>query len=267
MRSDQLTAASAAACVSCLMVTRNRTRLARRAIECFVAQTWPNKELVIVDDGEQDYAPVLANYQRDHRIVYRRLPPDSARTLGTARNISLELAAGDYCAQWDDDEWYHPERISAQMAGILAGADAVVLKYTLMHLDTADFTPHPYRAHLRGGTPGTILHRRGEVRYPEFRKNEDAVYLAQWSARARVKVLDRSHSNLFIRCFHGENTWAREHFLRRLRTTRIDQWRHFVATRLREDLFSHPAFRLTTLERESVERFLSESRALGLLQA
>src|SRR5262245_57789486 len=98
------------ALVSCLMVTRNRAKLARRAIACFQAQTWANKELVIVDDGDEDYAPVLAPYRRDLHIVYHRLPPDPARTLGAARNISLELASGDYCAQWDDDEWYHPER-------------------------------------------------------------------------------------------------------------------------------------------------------------
>jgi glycosyltransferase involved in cell wall biosynthesis len=255
------------ACVSCLMVTRNRARLARRAIECFVAQTWHNKELIVVDDGEEDYEPVLAPHRNGHRIIYHRLTPDPERSLGAARNISLELATGEYCAQWDDDEWYHPERLSAQMGPITAGADAVVLKYTLMHLDTADFTAHPYRAHLRGGTPGTVVHRRSDVRYPEMRKNEDAIYLARLAEGARVAVLDREHSHLFIRCFHGENTWARDHFLRRLHTTRLDQLRYFLATRVRKDLFSHPAFQLTTSEQTTVERFLRESRAAGVLQA
>lgn len=250
--------------VSCLMVTRNRASLARRAVACFVAQSWPSKELVIVDDGDEDYSPILAPW-REQQVRYERLPADPARTLGSARNVSLELARGDYCVQWDDDEWYHPERIALQMAAIGTGADAVVLKYTLMHLDTPSFAEHPYRAYVRGGTPGTILHRRSAVRYPELRKNEDAEYLARLRRELRVKVEGRASSHLFIRCFHGHNTWHREHFLRRLHTTKLDKWRHFVATRLRRNLFSHSAFALDTVERETVRRFVADSREIGLL--
>jgi glycosyltransferase involved in cell wall biosynthesis len=253
--------------VSCLMVTRDRSRLARRAIECFLSQTWANKELVVVDDGHEDYTPVLASHRTRHPITYERLPPDPGRTLGAARNVSLELARGDYCVQWDDDEWYHPARLAVQMAAIADGADAVVLKYTLMHLDTPDYIAHPYRCSLRGGTPGTILHRRSNVRYPELRKNEDAIYLDRHRAAGRVATLGSAQSHLFIRCFHGENTWNREHFLRRLHTTKLDKLRHFVAVRLRRDLFSHPAFQLATREREAFEHYLSQSRAVGLLSS
>jgi glycosyltransferase involved in cell wall biosynthesis len=251
--------------VSCLMVTRDRPLLARRAIECFSSQTWPNKELVIVDDGEQDYRELLARYQSEHRIIYERLPPEPDRTLGAARNISLELATGEYCVQWDDDEWYHPDRITVQMGAISPLTEAVVLKYTLMHLDTPEYIAHPYRGYVRGGTPGTILHRRTHVRYPELRKNEDSVYLGRLRASTRVAVLGKSHSHLFVRCFHGANTWTREHFLRRLHTTRLDQWRYFVAMRLRRNLFSHPAFQLHPLEQDALSRFLCDSRASGLL--
>lgn len=252
--------------VSCLMVTRNRPLLARRAIECFASQKWPNKELVIVDDGERDYQEVLGPYEGQHRIIYERLPPEPERTLGAARNVSLELATGQYCVQWDDDEWYHPDRIALQMAAITPRTEAVVLKYTLMHLDTAEYIAHPYRGYVRGGTPGTILHRRSHVRYPELRKNEDSVYLGRLRESTEVAVLGRSYSHLFIRCFHGENTWTREHFLRRLHTTRLDQWRYFVAMRLRHDLFSHHAFQLEPLEQDAFSRFLSQSRAGALLR-
>jgi glycosyltransferase involved in cell wall biosynthesis len=251
--------------VSGLMVTRNRASLARRAVACFMAQTWANKELVIVDDGDEDYSSMLEPYRQRAHIIYERLRADPARTLGSARNISLDLARGDYCVQWDDDEWYHPQRIALQMAAICAGAEAVVLKYTLMHLDTATYSWHPYRACLRGGTPGTILHRRTTLRYPELRKNEDGVFLTRLRSELRVKVQGRSLSHLFIRCFHGGNTWEKEHFLRRLRTTRLDKWRYFIATQLRRDLFLHQAFVLNAVERESVRSFVAESRQLGLL--
>src|SRR5262249_44932299 len=38
--------------VSCLMVTRDRLALAKRAIRCFAAQTHPDCELVVLCDGD-----------------------------------------------------------------------------------------------------------------------------------------------------------------------------------------------------------------------
>ena len=253
--------------VSCLMVTRNRAALAARAVRCFAAQSWGRRELVIVDDGTEDYAPMLAPWlSAGHAIRYHRLPPDPARTLGAARNVSLELAQGDFVVQWDDDEWCHPDRLAVQMAAT-PRLEVVLLDYTLMHLDTPEFVLHPYRANLGRGTPGTVLHRRGPVRYPELARGEDSKYLTQLLRRYPGGLADVPHSHLFIRCFHGQNTWDRRHFEERLHRTATETLHYLWARWVRRDLFSHPAFRLTELEREAFERFLKESVELGLLQA
>ena len=39
--------------VSCLMVTRNRPALARLNVEAFLADKWPWKELIIIDDSDK----------------------------------------------------------------------------------------------------------------------------------------------------------------------------------------------------------------------
>jgi glycosyltransferase involved in cell wall biosynthesis len=49
--------------VSCLMVTRDRAPLAARALACLAAQTWRPLELIVVDDGAEDYGAVLAPYR------------------------------------------------------------------------------------------------------------------------------------------------------------------------------------------------------------
>ncbi len=54
--------------VSCVMVTANRAALARRAVDCFLRQRWANRELVVVDDGEQDYTPLFADIPADRLI-------------------------------------------------------------------------------------------------------------------------------------------------------------------------------------------------------
>jgi glycosyltransferase involved in cell wall biosynthesis len=261
--------------VSCLMVTANRASLARRAIQCFLAQTWSNRELIIVDDGCKDYRDMLANALSapSHHVVsggppirYERIAHNPARRLGELRNMTLDLARGDYCTQWDDDEWYHPERIERQLAALESGrsAGACVLRDTLMHLATPDFAAHPYRTGLRNGTPGTILHRRTTVRYPNVSKGEDSLFRQALSKTSPVVVLaDQAH--LFIRCFHGKNTWDRRHFVERLHYTWRDKVAYAVAVGVRRDLFTHPAFRLNAAERASTEAFLDQSRRLELL--
>lgn len=254
--------------VSCLMVTRNRANLARRAVRCFAAQTWESKELIVIDDGDEDYESVLAPYRDRCTIHYHRFPRDPERFLGAARNLSLDRANGEFVMQWDDDEWYHPDRLTFQMeyasSHDLAG---VVLQDTLMHVDESEFDDTLIRGHLRRGTPGTILHRTTEVRYPNTRRGEDSVFLNELRKVSRIGVVDDvPHSHLFIRCFHGDNTWERDHFMGHLTYRLSGKLEFFKAKYLRRDIRTHRAFRLSDLERETAQRYLAESRELDLLR-
>ena len=103
--------------ISCLMVTADRRRLAERSVDCFLSQRYPNRELVIVDDGAEDYAPILSGIPAD-RVIHHRLPKNPATTLGELRNLSLDIARGDLMSHWDDDDWFDAERLPRQMAAI-----------------------------------------------------------------------------------------------------------------------------------------------------
>ena len=50
--------------ISCLMITANRLHIAKRAIKCFADQSYPNKELIIIDDGEENYKNTLKQYSK-----------------------------------------------------------------------------------------------------------------------------------------------------------------------------------------------------------
>jgi glycosyltransferase involved in cell wall biosynthesis len=250
--------------VSCLMVTADRARLAERAVRCFCAQTWPHRELIIVDDGAEDYGPMLSAYRRAATIRYERVPRDERRRLGALRNLSVDHARGEYCTQWDDDEWYHPRRLDAQVKPLIGRAGATVLRHTLMHLDTPEFLERPYRTALRRGTPGTAVFSRTNLRYPNAARGEDTDFLDQLRKSMPVTILGRDFSHLFIRCFHGSNTWSREHFAERLHYTFRNKLEYAYARWIRRDLFAHQAFQLTDAERASARTFLEESRGLGL---
>jgi glycosyltransferase involved in cell wall biosynthesis len=252
--------------VSCLMVTRNRARLARRSLACLLTQTWPNKELVVVDDGDQDYGEILAPLADRIPVHYHRVDNREGISLGGLRNIALDRANGDFCVQWDDDEWFHPQRIEAQMQAVRArGLDAVVLHWTLVHVDSPRMTAHPFRACLGRGTPGTVLHRRTALRYPDLPRGEDSEFWRRLSRNLRVGTLTDPHGHLFIRCFHGDNTWSLRHFTGRLYRSLPDLLHYCYARFVVRDLFVHPAFRLTPAEMSAVQQYLSLSRELDLL--
>jgi len=93
--------------VSCIMPTHDRRPFVGRAIEHFLRQDYPHRELIIVDDGAdavRDLVPDLGS--ETPRIRYLRL--ESRRTLGAKRNLAGREAQGEVIVHWDDDDWMAP---------------------------------------------------------------------------------------------------------------------------------------------------------------
>ena len=252
--------------VSCLMVTADRPNLCRRAIRCYNHQTYSNKELIVVDDGKQDLSKVLSEVPEEE-LTYLRLSSDSDYVLGKLRNMALDAATGDMFTQWDDDEWYHPERIEKQVEVLLEGYDACCLQATLMHISDAEFFNHPYIGYLKKGVPGSIMHYAySDIRYPEIRRAEDSIYLDKWLER-KYTTLPSSKAYLFIRCFHGDNTWEKKHFLTRMRNTIPDTITYLWYRYIRGDIFLHPRFDIESKAKEAFQLYLEDSRELELLES
>lgn len=242
--------------ISCLMVTANRADIARVAIECFSEQTWFNKELVIIDDGEEDYSDLIASFDCSDLVRYIKLQPGSPRlSLGELRNISIEEARGEWCVQWDDDEWYHPERLAVQLnAAVQADVGASALKWTLMHVKDDSDQSLTFRGDSGIATPGTLMFRKGDERYPHLARNEDGIFLRDVKDSNGLVVLDENHSHLFIRVFHGSNTWEKDHFLARLHRRAVD-WPSWVWSRwIVSDVTQHRAFKLSSREKDSLQQ-------------
>src|SRR5262249_23506482 len=87
-----------------------------QSVRYFQRQDYPNRELIIVDDGAADLTGLLPD---DLRIRYVRVP--HGQSIGAKRNRACELARGSIIAHWDDDDWYAPGRLTAQVAPLLSG--------------------------------------------------------------------------------------------------------------------------------------------------
>lgn len=202
----QIQATPATPRVSCLMVTRNRAATARLAIDCFLRQTYAARELVILDDGEDDALRDHVAALADPRI--RMFRPEGRATLGELRNRAAALARGEYVCQWDDDDLYDPSRIASQMAVVQAlRADACFLeRWTLWW---------PGRRRLALSTrrvwEGSMLCRKAMLPpYPALARGEDSAVAEQVIATGRVAMLDQPRLYLYV--VHGANTFGTEHF-------------------------------------------------------
>ncbi|MCM2580520.1 glycosyltransferase [Streptomyces meridianus] len=193
--------------VSCLMVTKDRPSLAARAIACFRAQTYPNTELVVIDDSSDDALERRIGALDDPRIRLHRLPPDG-QPLGELRNIAVDRAGGAFVSQWDDDDLYDPERLEVQMAAILAlGAEACFLTRERLWWP-ARRRIATSRARLWEGS--MVCAREKLSRYPAQRRGEDTPVAEQVVRTSRVVSVDVPE--LYTYVFHENNTFDAAHF-------------------------------------------------------
>jgi glycosyltransferase involved in cell wall biosynthesis len=197
--------------VSCIMPTYNRRAFVPKALHYFLRQDYPQRELIIVDDGTDPVGDLIPN---DSRICYVRLP--ERLTIGEKRNKACEMANGKVIIFWDDDDWYAPNRISYQVMPILEGrADITCLHNSLMFwFPTGQFWACTSQLHermfLRGIHGGTIAFWKllwgNDVLFPDTSLAEDVTYvMAAVNHGARLKKLENGDTFFYVR--HQANAW------------------------------------------------------------
>jgi len=198
--------------ISCIMPTYNRREFIPQALKYFERQDYPNKELIIVDDGTDTIADLLPSHLD---ITYILL--SERCTVGMKRNIACSLATGEIICTQDDDDYYGPRRLSQQIAPILAGK-AQVSAFRMSHLldirdmrlwECADWMHSLLFAEsVRGGTLmyRASLWQDGQY-YPSTSSGEDARFLCGLIAKgAKLARLVDPFSYICIR--HGGNDTA-----------------------------------------------------------
>lgn len=197
--------------VSCLMPTYNRRRFAEQAIRLFLAQDYANRELVILDDGEDPIGDLVPAGQP---IRYHRLPERA--TIGRKRELACELADGDLYVQWDDDDWYGTARLRRQIAPLAAGSADIagILQGYLLDLGTLRFwrgEPPLHEGELHGSiVAGTLAFTEPAWRsvggYPDRSIGEEvAVLRAVIDQGGRVAPL--VNDGIYVCVRHATNSW------------------------------------------------------------
>jgi glycosyltransferase involved in cell wall biosynthesis len=107
--------------VSVILTTRDRPRLLALALSYYRYQTYPRRELIVVDDGEFFPADRESIEALDGRLI--RMPPGTP--LGDKLNAGVEQANGAFCQKMDDDDWYAPTYTERMTAAVLASHQVV----------------------------------------------------------------------------------------------------------------------------------------------
>jgi len=176
-----------------LMPTFNTVRRAfvQMSIECFLNQDYPNKELIIVSQGEPVNHP-------DPRVREIRSMP---MPLGSLRNVALAQITEGYAIGWDDDDWRHPNYLST-LANAVKPDRQDYAAYAHYKRLGCDFTTGDTFIQHRLCT--TILYHVPSLRhaYPALTMAEDIMFMRGFETIVRVAMPE----HYYIRFWHGGNT-------------------------------------------------------------
>jgi len=195
--------------ISCIMPTRSRCDLAKRAVDGFLAQDYPGKELLILDDMTKPSFPKGIEHPT---VCYVRGP---SWTIGQKRNALCQSASGEFIAHFDSDDWSASQRLTCQFERLLASGKAVTGYRTMPF-----FQESTKRAAFSRGAPqyvlGSSLFFRKDWwarhRFPEKQIGEDRQFA---TVAARNNQLDAEDWNGLMVCrVHKDNTSPKHNFSR-----------------------------------------------------
>ena len=143
--------------VSVVIATYNMGRYLPRAVQSVLTQSYPNIEVLIVDDGSTDDTPaIVRQWDADTRVrVTRQANAGQAR----ARNQGVAASRGRFVAFLDaDDEWL-PNKLERQMP-LFAARPGLGVVYSDFERMDADGGPLPKGDPVpmyRGWVSGALL--------------------------------------------------------------------------------------------------------------
>ena len=99
--------------VSVIIPTFNCGQFIAECLRSVVQQTWPDYEVIIVDDGSTDNTPEIAGpFLEDHRFKYIRT---ENRGCSAARNVGIRSSHGEIIAFLDADDLWRSDKLERQL--------------------------------------------------------------------------------------------------------------------------------------------------------
>jgi hypothetical protein len=113
--------------ISVLLPVKNGLPHLHDAVASLVAQTHPDIEVLVIDDGSDDGGPQQVLTQA---LSHVRVMRSKGQGLAAALNTGLRAATGAFIARQDADDWSHPERLARQIQFLMRHPEIDILGAT-----------------------------------------------------------------------------------------------------------------------------------------
>lgn len=154
--------------VSAILPTRGRREWAQQAVDCFLAQTYSEKELIILDDcDDRSFSEAPKHKWIDYWIV------DPNLNIPRKRNSACQATGGKYIIHFDSDDYSVPERMAEQVDFIRSSGKAVAGYSDLLIYDTMSDQVYQYKSPRKDYAVGTsLIYRRDWWQTHAFNANK-----------------------------------------------------------------------------------------------
>lgn len=189
--------------VSAIMPTRGRPDLSRRSLDCWRAQTWQEKELIILDDSEEPSFPAGVT---EPGVRYLSVAVGQL-SIGMKRNDCVAIAKGEIVVHFDSDDIYGPERIRDQVTRLEATGKSVTSYRNIKFTDGEKWW---LNTNWPGGYGASLCYRRDwwlKHPFPDTSDSEDWAFV-QAAMQANVFVAADA-GDLMYATIHPGNTSPR----------------------------------------------------------
>ena len=183
-------------------------------LRSFQSQTYENRELLIVSDGD-DIRDLVEGAPR-----VRLIHVSEQRMIGNKRNFGCRRAEGEIVCHWDDDDWSAPARIEVQVAALEANPTKSVTGFHSMKFTDGAGRWWKYSGGMHYALGTSLCYRIAWQRahqFPATQVGEDNHFVGEAWALGALQTDDAGE--LMHATIHAGNTsprsigsaWARLH--------------------------------------------------------
>jgi glycosyltransferase involved in cell wall biosynthesis len=121
--------------VSVIIPAYNQADYLGEAIQSVLDQTYPNFELIIVNDASPDHTDEVVKQYDDPRLKY--IVHQQNRHLAATRNTGIRASTGEIIALLDADDRFHPKKLEAHVTFLEKHPEIGVTYNTRFEIDSS----------------------------------------------------------------------------------------------------------------------------------
>ena len=224
--------------VSIIIPLHNAERYIAGTIQSTIDQTWPKKEIIIINDGSTDNSLIIA---KRHECDFIKVYTQQNKGASATRNLGLQYAKGEYIQFLDADDLLSSNKIEVQIKALQGSHNKLAVCSTAHFKDGENYllanptayedtflfnsaNPVEFLINLWGGNrngasmiqtnawlvPRTLINKN-EPWEEFYSPDDDGEYFSRLILASNGIIYCSESINYYRKLFNGENLSNRKH--------------------------------------------------------